>query len=209
MLGFPRPGKRPANALLLGELGLSSDDQPKLRVLLQALRPQLGALFQVRPGMPESRPRAPRRRRVGRSRWSAPLSWTPERWRPTYRKPYPPEFRLRGSHERPRFDSELFPVAAWSSSAEPFTTSSRAAEGQQTVEIEPTQSCTNQTPEARRAASIERLRVKVANRRFSGTSLSRRRSRVRVPSLPFPICRGFVSLLWKNLARPTQRPSVS
>jgi hypothetical protein len=50
MLGFPRPGKRPANALLLGELGLSSDDQPKLGVVLQALRPQLGALFQGQAG---------------------------------------------------------------------------------------------------------------------------------------------------------------
>jgi hypothetical protein len=33
----------------------------------------------------------------------------------------------------------------------------RAAEGQQTLEIEPTQLCANQAPEALRAASIERL----------------------------------------------------
>jgi len=63
----------------------------------------------------------------------------------------------------------------------PTEVRSRAAEGQQTPEIEAEQSCANRVPEARRPASIERLRV---NRRFSGTSLSRRRSRVRVPSLP-------------------------
>jgi hypothetical protein len=37
---------------------------------------------------------------------------------------------------------------------------SRAAEGQQTLEIEPTQLCTNQAPEARGTASIERLRAR-------------------------------------------------
>jgi hypothetical protein len=48
--------------------------------------------------------------------------------------------------------------------ADAQTTVSRAAEGQQTPEIEPTQSCANQLPETRRPPSIERLRV---NRRQS------------------------------------------
>ena len=87
----------------------------------------------------------------------------------------------------------------------------RAAEGQQTLGIEPTQSCTNQLPETRRPASIERLRVKVANRRFSGTSLSRRRSRVRVPSLPKSTCKSasFVVGLGTNDRRPIFIPRIS
>jgi hypothetical protein len=46
----------------------------------------------------------------------------------------------------------------------PRRANSRAAEGQQTLEIEPEQSCANQAPAGLRAPSIERLRV---NRRQS------------------------------------------
>jgi hypothetical protein len=174
MLGFHRPGKRPANALLLRDLGLSSDDQPKLRGTAPGSRPQLGALL---PGSGRECLSLVREHLgVGESAVVVgvpPLSWTPSRWpgivRPggNDRCPCPGDRSTTsptrpspgcGSHERSRFGGELFPVAAVVIQGGTFTTSSRAAEGQQTLEIEPRQSCaiSRQSPQSRINRAIAR-----------------------------------------------------
>jgi hypothetical protein len=62
--------------------------------------------------------------------------------------------------------------------------SGRAAEGQQTLQIESGQSCTNQLGWLAGPHELGDCASLVANGRTCGTSLSRRRSRVRVSSLP-------------------------
>ena len=159
MLGFPRPGKRPANALLLGELGLSSDDQPKTAGTAPGSSPS------ARRALPGSGRECLSLVRehlgVGESAVVVgvrPLSWTPERWRPKYRKPYPPEFRLRV----PRTAALRWRAVPGRGRGHPgrnlhheFSGSRRAANARNRAYA----ILRKLTARARRAASIERVRV--------------------------------------------------